>query len=138
MGSYYKYVSHGSGSYIAIVLVNGFSLFILSCGLLIYGWMLKVKLSNNSIWESSERDRKLKIITRINSVLGICSICFFIRVLCLIAVMIDVSRNETLTDQLPLYSWFLISSWIPTLGPVRMTSKYTNKMFLIWLLRYRV
>jgi hypothetical protein len=53
-----------------------------------------------------------------NLVLGLCSLCYFLRVVCLGFVLMDVEKNETTTDSISIFWWFTLSLWIPSLVPV--------------------
>ena len=59
-----------------------------------------------------------KKLLKMNFVLGMCSLCYFFRVVCLTFVLMDYERNETSTDSISLLLWFTLSLWIPTLGSV--------------------
>lgn len=110
------------------------TLFLLSAGLFIYGWKLKTKLLSNSIWTPSEKARKVEVLMRINTVLGICCMCFLLRVICLIGVIIDDIREVSLTDQVTEPVWFTISNFIPTLCPVRQTPTLLLYIYIILFL----
>jgi hypothetical protein len=135
-GSYDDFVHH-SMSYVLVVFVNGFSLFLLCCGLILYGWLLMNKLAlripaieytsyTTTTTPADSDSQRVRTLRRIISILGICAGCFFLRVLCLIGVITDATRDETLTDQPPLIIWFLVSSWLPTICPVRKSSTHPH------------
>jgi hypothetical protein len=65
-----------------------------------------------------EHSLLLKKLLKMNVVLGLCSLCYFFRVVCLAFVLADYERNETSTDSVSLFLWFTLSLWIPSLGSV--------------------
>jgi hypothetical protein len=60
----------------------------------------------------------MNILTRINLILGICSLCFFLRVLCFMLSASDFAFSTDLVRPIPSVAWFLLSSCIPTIVPV--------------------
>jgi hypothetical protein len=121
-GSFSNY-SDAKWSYLLVIFVNGISLLILSGSLLIYGRILRKKLQVPSRFPNrSRRERKMNILMRINLILGICSLCFFIRVLCVVIFAADFTFSTELVARIPSVVWFLLSSCIPTIVPVSFLS----------------
>jgi uncharacterized iron-regulated membrane protein len=128
-GSYAEYMANDYGSYFLMIVVNSFTLLLLSSGLYIYGLKLKNKLVNNNMWTPQEKKKKLNILVRINSVMAVCCLCFLLRVICLIGVFSDAIRHETLTDTLTNTEWFVVSNFIPTIGPVSTHLQHIMVMY---------
>jgi mannose/fructose/N-acetylgalactosamine-specific phosphotransferase system component IIC len=113
---------------VAAIMIEAASLFALTCGLLLYGLRLKKKLSISAIvvrsnfLTESEMQAQMAALHKINSVLLICSVCYFVRVflLTMLAIYIyDSSRDvNSFLDIIPLIVWFLLSSWVPVVLPV--------------------
>lgn len=126
---YEKYIT--LWPYKAVAIINCFTIFIYSLGLYFYAQYVRSKLiippesqvSQRPLQESS-LDEELaaqdleKRLLKMNVVLGLCSLCYFFRVVCLSFVLIDVERSETSTDSISLFLWFTLSLWIPSLGSV--------------------
>jgi hypothetical protein len=122
IGNYKDYLAH-SKAYETIVIVNALSLFILCIGMLIYGTILKIRLDlslHDILLRGShavvENTKKIHLLRRILSILGICFTCFLLRVICLSVLLYDVTTSRHLTDQIPLSLWYTLSQWIPNFG----------------------
>lgn len=103
-----------------MVIVHSFSLLLFSCGLLTYGLQLKRKLVQDDLWDRASNEKnakKVSLILRINAVLVVCCLCYTIRALLLVLLIIENITFYRLIRMSNL-SWFLFSSWIPIFGPV--------------------
>jgi hypothetical protein len=105
------------------------SLLVFTLILLGYGIHIKHRLSQSygrQTMDENDIKRKLAIILRINSVLNICCLCYLIRVILLCWVIYDTIQFEAdsggVTGHIPLILWFILTGWIPTVGPVRVSS----------------
>jgi hypothetical protein len=127
IGNYEDYLAH-SKAYETIVIVNALSLLVLCIGMLLYGIILKIRLdlslhdlllvrgSATSSHVAVENQRKIQLLRRILIILGICTTCFLLRVICLSVLLIDVTTGRHLTDQIPLSAWYTLSQWLPNFG----------------------
>lgn len=102
-----------------LVVTHSLCLLILSCSMLWYGIRLQQKLGNSSLKAIPGKNRKIAILVRINTVLFICCVCFFLRIIALGLLCTDIILGNTFTDRkILLMGWFIISNWIPTCLPV--------------------
>ena len=92
---------------------------LLTCGMLWYGVRLQQKLNGGIITNPVERAKKIDIVFRINAVLLICNICFFLRVMALMGVVTEIMWGTNYTHAAGVLGWFAFSMWVPTLIPVR-------------------
>ena len=136
IGNYDEYLSK-SKAYETIVVVNGLSLLILCVGMLIYGFILKIRLDlslNDLLLRGSHlilenNTKRIYLLRRILIILGICTTCFLLRVICLGLVLYDVIGHHHLTDTVPSVVWYTLSQWIPNFG-----AAYT----LLFILKTRI
>lgn len=135
IGNYEKYLSQ-SKAYETIVVVNGVSLLILCIGMLIYGTLLKLRLDlslHDLLLRGSqvlvENTKRIYLLRRIIIILGICTTCFLLRVVCLGVLLFDVIDHHHATDSIPLVLWYTLSQWIPNFG-----AGYT----LLYILRTKI
>lgn len=99
-------------------------LMLLAFSMLWYGINLQLKLASSTVKSATGKNTKLAIILRINGMLSICNVCFFLRIIALGLLCYDVLMDATYTDDNLLgIGWYLMSNWIPTLIPV---SYYSN------------
>lgn len=112
-------------SYEAVATTNCSTIFLYSSGLYFYARYVRSKLivsGRDSLYNVSSleyevhRTQLLRKLFKMNVVLGVCSACYFLRVVCLGMVLVDIERDETTTDSISLYWWFTLSLWIPSLG----------------------
>lgn len=130
-GSFSKFTEGIWNYYLLVIFINGISLLSVSMNLLIYGRTLRQKLLIKSFTNKFWTQRKLRMLIRINLILGICSICFFVRVACITLDTIDrLSPESSLVSNFPSVVWYLFSSWIPTIIPVSLI----NLIILILIL----
>lgn len=96
-------------------------LMLLSMSMLFYGIKLQLKLVKSTVKSAPGKTTKLAIILRINGMLAVCNICFFLRVVVLGILCSDILLSRNFTDhQISTYGWYIMSNWIPTLIPVRV------------------
>jgi hypothetical protein len=104
-----------------LIVVFALSMLFLTCGMLWYGVRLQQKLNSGVVTNPVERSKKIAIIIRINGVLLVCNICFFLRVVALLGLaMRIVSPGDDYTAAVGTIGWFVLSMWVPTLIPVRL------------------
>jgi hypothetical protein len=126
IGNYEEYLAN-SKAYETIVIVNALSLLLLCIGMLLYGMILRLRLdlslrdlllirSGTGTQIAAENQRKIQLLRRILIILGICTTCFLLRVICLSVLLIDVTTGRHLTDQIPLSLWYTLSQWLPNFG----------------------
>lgn len=91
--------------------------------MLVYGMVLKARLDlslHDLLLRGShaivENTKKIQLLRRILIILGICTSCFLLRVVCLGVLLFDVTTHHQLTDQIPLVVWYTLSQWIPNFG----------------------
>lgn len=120
VGNVSNFAEKNNWAYVLVVAVNGLSLFFLTCSLLIYGRVLakRFQVDPNRNISKLEIRRKYQSLLRINTILGICCVCFFIRVCCLGIATSDSLGTNIEEKHFPPVWWFLLNSWIPTI-PVR-------------------
>mmetsp|Transcript_2664 Transcript_2664/g.3994 ORF Transcript_2664/g.3994 Transcript_2664/m.3994 type:complete len:345 (-) Transcript_2664:79-1113(-) len=99
-----------------LIVVFSVSMLLLTCGMLWYGIRLQQKLNSGSITDKAEQQRKMAIIVRINAVLIICNVCFFLRLFALGSLSYGKMTHQS-TTFFGIFGWFAFSSWIPTLVP---------------------
>lgn len=128
INDYEEYIKHWS--YEAVAISNCSTIFIYCLGVFFCARYVKSKLIVSSSralaqeWGSSlveneeERAQLIKKLMKMNIALGFCSLCYFLRVVCLAFVLMDVERDETSTDSIAIFWWFTLSLWIPSLGSV--------------------
>lgn len=117
--SFSEFQDHYSVVNLLLTLTHSLCLLILSCSMLFYGIRLQQKLGNSSLKAIPGKTRKIAILLRINIVLLICCVCFFLRVIALAMLCRDIVLNSTFTDdKILLIGWFIISNWLPTTFPV--------------------
>jgi hypothetical protein len=117
-----EYSERNNWAYVLFTAVNGFSLFLLTCSVLIYGRILAKRFvvePHRSVSKTETR-KKYQSLLRINAILGICCICFFLRVVCLSIAISDSFGTQIEEKYFHPIWWFLLNSWIPTI-PVRLT-----------------
>jgi hypothetical protein len=121
---YEEFASHDIVS-ITTITMHVLSLLVFTLILLVYGIHIKQRLSQSygrQTMDENDIKRKLAIILRINSVLNICCLCYLIRVILLCWVIYDTIQYESdsggVTGHIPLILWFVLTGWIPTVGPV--------------------
>jgi hypothetical protein len=101
-------------------IMHSACLMLLSVSMLFYGIQLQLKLAKTTVKSAPGKTTKLAIILRINGMLAICNICFFLRVVVLGLLSSDILMHKTYTDkQISTFGWYIMSNWIPTLIPVR-------------------
>jgi hypothetical protein len=117
-----------------VILVDAVSLLALSCGLLIYGLRLKYKLTQNGsalMQDEADVKRKVALLRRINSVLVVCCLCYGCRGFLLLVLLVDLVQNGVTVGgfigAMPFVVWFVLTSWIPTVGPVSEFLHHTIK-----------
>jgi hypothetical protein len=66
---------------------------------------------------SAASGRQQKSVKRIVVVLFICCISYFLRVLCLLILIVDIFQDKSRSDRFDNVGWFFLSNWIPTLVP---------------------
>jgi len=138
-GSYSNFQDKFSYINLLLILVHSISLMLLACGMLWYGIRLQQKLGRTSIKASPGRNRKIDILLRINAVLLVCNVCFFLRILALGLLCSDIILGNNITDRkIYLLGWFLISNWIPTLFPVRRPHNYEYTTFYMFYIRHQL
>lgn len=141
INEYDEYIKHWS--YEAVAISNCLTIFIYSLGVFFCAHYVRSKLivscsstptyegENNyshrhsynisTLMDNEEgRAQLLKKLRRMNLALGFCSLCYFLRVVCVISVVLDVERDKTTTDSIAIFWWFTLSLWIPSLGSVSM------------------
>lgn len=110
-----------------VILMHSVCLMLLAFSMLWYGINLQLKLARSTVKSASGKNSKLAIILRINGMLTVCNVCFFLRIIALSILCNDVIMGTTFTDDhILVIGWFLMSNWIPTLIPVNII-----KIFLI-------
>jgi hypothetical protein len=113
---------------VAINLVYVSSILFVTCSLIVLGHQLKHRLSQSSSTRSPQRTQNeiqiktMAILRRTNTVLVICAVCYGIRTLFLLILTLDSVGNTSPGGAvlgMPNIMWFTLTSWIPTLFPVR-------------------
>lgn len=101
-------------------LMHSICLMLLSVSMLFYGIQLQLKLARSTVKSAPGKTTKSSIILRINGMLTICTVCFFLRVIVLGILCSDIILQTTYTDkQITSIAWYMMSNWIPTLIPVK-------------------
>jgi hypothetical protein len=102
-------------------MMHSACLMLLSASMLFYGIKLQLKLAKSTVKSAPGKTTKVAIILRINGMLAICNICFFLRVVVLGILCSDILLHKSYTDKkISTYGWYMMSNWIPTLIPVRV------------------
>jgi ABC-type Fe3+ transport system permease subunit len=111
-----EFSEQNNWAYVLFTSVNGFSLFLLTCSVMVYGRILAKRfiVEPNRSQSKSETRRKYQSLLRINTILGICCVCFFLRVVCLGIAISDSFGTNIEEKYFPPIWWFLLNSWIPT------------------------
>lgn len=105
-------------------LIHVTSLLLFSVLLLVFGLSMIHKLTPSSTLLSRnhpEFSSQIRILTRINTVLFICTVCFLLRVLFLGVTIYETLRFGSTGGFLGAIStleWFIVAIWIPSIGPV--------------------
>jgi hypothetical protein len=104
------------------------TLFVFSCVLFIYSFRLISLLSQSYGLNIPQNEHdvqvKMKLITRIIVVTLLCLICYLLRILVYILTAYHflyagaARTNPPMAYDLGHPLWFLLSDWIPTVGPV--------------------
>jgi hypothetical protein len=111
-------------------LVQATSLLLFSLLLLVFGLITIQKLKPSSttlplLSGNSESSLQIHIWTRINSVLVVCTACYLLRVWFITVLVYESLRfgrtAHGLTPALSNLVWFIVTFWIPSLGPVNPT-----------------
>lgn len=110
---------------ILLIIVYSFTIVMLTSGMIWYGSRLLKQLKLTTLLHSNDRNnddiktenqKKIEIIIRINMVYMGCNICYIVRVAALIVLGVNLILGRTL--QIGIFTWFLLSNWIPTIVPV--------------------
>jgi hypothetical protein len=131
----YRYIN------LSLTLMHSLCLMLLSISMLFYGVKLQFKLANSTVKSAPGKATKLSIILRINGMLTVCNVCFFLRVVVLGILCSDIITNSTYADKrITDVGWYVMSNWIPTLIPVSDVSSippfYLNPDFLAPVVGY--
>lgn len=105
-----------------MIVVFALSMLFLTCGMLWYGIKLQRKLNSGVITNPVEKAKKVAIVYRINGVLAICNICFFLRVVSLVGLASGIIWDTDYTSVVGTFGWFVFSMWVPTLVPVSIVA----------------
>ena len=111
--------SRGSWAYLALYTVYAVTLFLYSLWLVYYGLLLQARLTSHPNWEMRDRMRRIRILLRINGVLIVCAVCFFLRIIMVTVLLAAQLRASTAEgwENISDVQWLVLSSWIPTLVP---------------------
>lgn len=103
-----------------MILVHVFSLLVFSLILLLYGCHISHKItqsySQKTVFLPAMKE-KLYLVFRINVVLSICCLCYLLRAVLYALLVYEQFHTAHYTD-MPSVFWFLLTAWIPTVGPV--------------------
>ncbi len=106
--------------YVIVVIGHASTLLIFSVILLLYGRHMKYLIyqtRNHPTMSSDIFSKKLSLLFRLNIVVTICLICYFLK-----GVLLGIAAYENMYDVRvyhgPIFVWFVLNSWIPTVGPV--------------------
>lgn len=117
-----QFVSSSSQPYIFFFLVQGLVLLFFCISLLYHGLRLQNLVRNHPRWEPLRKERRLKIILKINGVLFVCGACFLLRTLLLFAHFLEAEAHQTakFLDPAALVSWYVFANWIPFCVPTTL------------------
>jgi len=114
-----QWVSSSSQPFIFFFLVQGLALLSCCLALLYHGIRLQYLVRNHPRWEPLRRERRLRIVLRINAVLSVCTFCFLLRVVLLIAHFIQAEAHQQarFLDPAALVNWYVWCNWVPMCIP---------------------
>jgi hypothetical protein len=104
-------------AYVSALLIHALSLFVFSFVLLGYGFHISHKLSQSYEQKPTLSKEKVYLLFRINLVLAVCCLCYLLRAVLFSILAYEELNNISVIDP-PSSLWFLVSAWIPTVGPV--------------------
>jgi hypothetical protein len=115
-----QWVSSSSQPFIFFFLVQALALLSCCLALLYHGIRLQYLIRNHPRWEPLRRERRLRIVLRINAVLSVCTFCFLLRVVLLIAHFIQAEAHQQarFLDPTALVNWYVWCNWVPVCIPV--------------------
>jgi hypothetical protein len=106
-------------------LIESSSLLFSTVWLFAYAYRLNHRLSNLSevvnvsTLRLSEINNSKRPIQRVVRILLICAVCYTGRIFCLIILISEYTDGALNTDKFSNVGWFFLSTWVPTLIPVR-------------------
>lgn len=114
-----QWVSSSSQPFIFFFLVQALALLSCCLALLYHGIRLQHLVRNHPRWEPLRRERRLRIVLRINAVLSVCTFCFLLRVVLLIAHFIQAEAHQQarFLDPTALVNWYVWCNWVPMCIP---------------------
>lgn len=114
---------------LSTTLMHSLCLMLLSVSMLFYGIKLQLQLARSTVKSAPGKTTKLSIILRINGMLTVCTVCFFLRVIVLGILCSDIILDTTYTDnKISTIAWYTMSNWIPTLIPVIKVILFFNSL----------
>lgn len=114
-----QWVSSSSQPFIFFFLVQALALLSCCLALLYHGIRLQYIVRNHPRWEPLRRERRLRIVLRINAVLSVCTFCFLLRVVLLMAHFIQAEAHQQarFLDPAALVNWYVWCNWVPMCIP---------------------
>ncbi|GAB5035898.1 Hypothetical protein NocV09_03100340 [Nannochloropsis oceanica] len=114
-----QWVSPSSQPYIFFYLVQALALLSCCLALLYHGIRLQYIVRNHPRWEPLRRERRMRIVLRINAVLSVCTFCFLLRVVLLMAHFIQAEAHQQarFLDPAALVNWYVWCNWVPMCIP---------------------
>jgi hypothetical protein len=86
----------------------------LSYGIDVYN---RLKLARPEI-AVHDKDLRLSAIRRVNSIVGVLTACFVVRLASMLMLIYDLATESVTANSVPFILWFIFFYWIPTILPV--------------------
>lgn len=104
----------------------------LSYGIDVYN---RLKLARAEV-PAQDKDLRLSAIRRVNTVVGVLTLCFLVRLVSMFILIYDLATGDVSADSVPFILWFIFFNWIPTILPVCALESHAIPFLVLFLLTY--